>query len=117
MSTNFIIQKLESIEKMLKQQSLLKKEVLTSREAAIYLGLSLSYLYELVSKKTIPAYKPNGGKLYFKRKELYNWMLSKRKASNSEIKEAATQFSAKMGIKSDCKSLDPSQFVPNNGRN
>ena len=87
-----IIKKLESIEKMLTVQTLVKKEVLTSREAAIYLGLSLSYLYELVSQKTISAYKPNGGKLYFKRKELYNWMLSKPKTFNSRLKDAASQF-------------------------
>jgi len=104
---HYIIEKLESIEKMLKEQSLLKKEVLTSREAAIYLGLSLSYLYELVSLKKIPAYKPNGGKLYFKRKELYNWMLSKRKTSKYEMKEAVRQLSLTNGEESDCKSLDP----------
>ena len=89
---HYIIEKLESIEKMLTVQTLVKKEVLTSREAAIYLGLSLSYLYELVSKKTIPAFKPNGGKLYFKRMELYNWMLSKRKSSISRLKEAVSQL-------------------------
>ena len=36
---HYIIEKLESIEKMLTVQTLVKKEVLTSREAAIYLGL------------------------------------------------------------------------------
>ena len=92
-----IIEKLNSIEKMLKEQKLLKKEVLTSREAAIYLGLSLSYLYELVSNKTIPAFKPNGGKLYFKRKELYNWMLSKRKTFKNSLKESASQFAPNNG--------------------
>ena len=94
---HLIIEKLNSIEKMLKEQKLLKKEVLTSREAAIYLGLSLSYLYELVSNKTIPAFKPNNGKLYFKRKELYNWMLSKRKTFKNSLKESASQFASNNG--------------------
>ena len=98
MSTKLIIEKLESIEKMLTVQTLVKKEVLSFKEAAVYVGLSHSYLYHLTSRNKIPAYKPNDGKLFFKRMDLYNWMLSKRKTCSCEIK-------------SDCKSLDPAEAV------
>ena len=37
------------------------KEVLTSSEACMFLGISPSYLYKLTSAKLIPYYKPNGG--------------------------------------------------------
>lgn len=80
-----VLTKLEELKKLIKEQTLLKKEVLTSREAALYLGLSLSYLYRLSSKNIVPAYKPNDGKLYFNRVELVHWMLSKRKVRGSQL--------------------------------
>jgi len=83
-----VLTKLEELKKLIKEQTLLKKEVLTSREAAVYLGLSRSYLYHLSGKYTLGAYKPNGGKLYFKRSALNSWMLSKQKAINSQLKQA-----------------------------
>lgn len=44
-----ILEKLESIERMLIEQSLLKKEVLNFSEAAVYLEVSHSHLYKLTS--------------------------------------------------------------------
>ena len=79
MSNDEIVKRIEGIEKMLSEQTLLKKEVLVSKEAAVYLGLSLGYLYKLSGKNKIPVYKPNDGKLYFRRMDLNRWMLSKKK--------------------------------------
>ena len=67
---------LKRIEKMLLQQTLLNKEVLNTKETAIYMGLSVSYLYELRRTYGLKANRPNNGKLYFKREDVYNWMLS-----------------------------------------
>jgi excisionase family DNA binding protein len=89
MSHDEIVQKIKSIEKMLSEQTLLKKDVLVSKEAAVYLGLSLGYLYKLTGKNKIPVYKPNDGKLYFRRMDLNRWMLSKRKAIYSKSPEAS----------------------------
>jgi len=36
------------------------KEVLTSEEAAKYMGISKSYLYKLTMRQQIPHYKPMG---------------------------------------------------------
>jgi excisionase family DNA binding protein len=94
-----IFQKLESIEKMLTEQNMLKKEVLNFNEAAIYLEVSHSHLYKLTSTGTIPAYKPNGKKLYFNRQELNEWLLSNRQTSLSEIEEQASRFQLKSGRK------------------
>lgn len=97
MSESYIIQKLESIEKKLFEQNMLQKEVLNFNEAAVYLEVSHSHLYKLTSTGTIPAYKPNGKKLYFNRQELNKWLLSNRQTSLSDIEEEVNQFQLKSG--------------------
>lgn len=97
MSTDFIFQKLDRIEKMLTEQNMLQKEVLNFNEAAIYLEVSHSHLYKLTSTGKIPSYKPNGKKLYFRREELTDWLLSNRQASTAEIEEEALTFQLKSG--------------------
>lgn len=51
-----------------------QKEILSVREALIYLDVSESLLYKLTSGRAITFFKPNGGKLYFKRSDLDDWM-------------------------------------------
>jgi len=96
-----VLSELEELKKLVYEQTLLKKEVLSFKEAAFFMELSHSHLYYLIRKNKVPAYKPNDGKLYLKRVELVDWMVSKRRVSKREMK------AMKMGIKSDCKSLDP----------
>lgn len=97
MSTDFIIQKLDRIEKMLTENNLQQKEVLNFNEAAIYLEVSHSHLYKLTSTGKVPAYKPNGKKLYFNRLELNEWLLSNRQRTNGEIDNEAQNFQLKPG--------------------
>lgn len=52
------------------------KEVLTFDEAANYAGFKKSYLYKLTSSGRIPHSKPQGGKIFFNRRELEKWLLS-----------------------------------------
>ncbi len=92
-----ILEKLESIEKMLIEQNLLKKEVLNFTEAAVYLEVSHSHLYKLTSSGAIPAYKPNGKKLYFNRKELETWLLSNKQVSTNEVEQEADEYLMKKG--------------------
>jgi excisionase family DNA binding protein len=92
-----ILEKLTGIEKMLLEQNMLKKDVLNFNEAAIYLEVSHSHLYKLTSTATVPAYKPNGKKLYFNRHELDEWRLSNRQASLAEMQEQTEQFQLKSG--------------------
>jgi len=56
-------------------QNLTLKEVLSFREAVLYLDISASNLYKLTSKRSIKFFKPNKGKLYFRRLDLDKWML------------------------------------------
>lgn len=50
------------------------KTMLTSREAAEFLGITLSMLYKLTSRMEIPHYKPHGKMVYFDKEELEEWM-------------------------------------------
>lgn len=62
-----------------KSISINTKEVLSMDEAVFYTGLSKDYLYHLVSGRRIPFYKSEGGgRTYFRRSELDNWLLAAR---------------------------------------
>mgnify|MGYP000182030760 CR=1 FL=1 len=65
------------------------KSVLNTSEAAIYTGLTESYIYKLTSKQDIPHFKPRGKMIYFNRVELDDWLQQNRIKSNSEIEQAA----------------------------
>ncbi|TWP31333.1 DNA-binding protein [Apibacter muscae] len=76
----------------------LKKEVLTIKEAALYTGYEESYLRKLNSQSTnLPSYScENGNKLFFKRTELDTWMTKRRKNNFIEHqKEVDAYFSRK----------------------
>lgn len=70
-----------------KMQLIAHKEILSFREALIYLDVSESFLYKLTSKRAIEFTKPNGGKLYFKKSNLDNWMMQNESTSKEEIKQ------------------------------
>lgn len=73
------------------------KEVLTSDEAAKYMGVSKSYLYKLTMRQQIPHFKPMGKMCYFNRKELEQWLQSNRVATATEINQHAQAFCMKKG--------------------
>ena len=68
------------------------KEVLSIEECATFTSLSVAHLYRLTSQRTIPFYKPMGGKIYFKKSEIEKWLLQGRQATDSEIKSQATTY-------------------------
>jgi excisionase family DNA binding protein len=68
------------------------KEVLTSDEAAQYMGVSKSHLYKLTCYRKIPHFKPMGKMCYFNRLELEAWLQSNRVATNEEIEEKAMSY-------------------------
>ena len=92
-----ILQKLERIEQMLKEQTMLRREVLSFIETANYLDVSHSHLYKMTSNRTISFYKPNGKKIYFNRKELDAWLLRNRNSSKDEIEQEAANYLMKKG--------------------
>ena len=73
------------------------KPVLTSNEAAAYLGISMSSLYKLTMRREIPHFKPCGKIIYFNREELEAWAQRNRIATNEEIVEKANHYLTKQG--------------------
>ncbi|GAB1858009.1 hypothetical protein MHTCC0001_28460 [Flavobacteriaceae bacterium MHTCC 0001] len=65
----------KSNENLQKMQLIAYKEILSFKEALLYLDVSKQTLYQLTSKKKITFTKPNGGKIYFRKEDLDKWML------------------------------------------
>ncbi len=90
------MEELSLISEMVAQRTLFAtKEVLTSDEAAAYMGVSKSYLYKLTMRQMIPHYKPNGKIVYFNRKELEAWLQSNRVSTAEEISQQAQSYCRK----------------------
>ena len=77
--------------------SLNTKEVLTSDEAASYMGVSKAYLYKLTMGRKIPHYKPMGKMVYFNRQELEQWLQANRVATDVEISQKAQSYCFRKG--------------------
>jgi excisionase family DNA binding protein len=73
------------------------KQTLSIEEAAIYTGLSVSYLYKLTSTQQIPHFKPRGKMNYFDRSELDEWLRQNRVKTTAEIETAASDHLTSVG--------------------
>ena len=88
-----IKQQLNRIETICKKS---EKTVFNMDDAAVYMEISKSYLYRLVSYRKVPFYKGAGGKMtFFKRTDLDDWLLHKRVATTEELEIAAATLSKK----------------------
>lgn len=65
----------------------MEKNILSFREALEYMSVSKSFLYKLTSDRGIRFSKPNGGKIYFRKIDLDNFMLSNEQKSKLEVEE------------------------------
>lgn len=70
----------------------MNRKLLNSREAADYLGISLSYLRKMMMNRVIPMYKPNGKLCYFDPDDLDAYMTSVRISSQAELDAEAYKF-------------------------
>jgi len=69
-----------------------KKVVLTSKEAALYIGVSPRYIYQLIFHRKIPCYKSPTGRCYFNKNELEEWMQSSRVSTDEEIGQKSQEY-------------------------
>lgn len=69
-----------------------ERNLLTTTEAAKYLGLRPSYLYKLMMRRAIPYYKPNGKLCFFAREDLDAWLRRVRVKSQDEIDSGAARY-------------------------
>lgn len=74
------------------------KEVLTSEEAARFMGISRSQLYKLTMRKEVPHFKPAGKYVYFNRTELEQWLQNNRVATVDEARGQADAFCKRGGV-------------------
>ena len=83
MDLKMIEQRLSNIESLM----LTTKDTLTLDEVAYYTGFGKSYLYKLTHQKEIPHYKPTGGKIFFSRAEIDQWLQQNRIAPDYETQD------------------------------
>ena len=82
-----IIHRIETIEHVLFEA----KDVLTVEEAALFLGLSKSFIYKMTHEGAIPFYKPNGKVCFFEKADLLEWMRSTKIPSQEQVAVSAQQ--------------------------
>lgn len=70
------------------------KAVLSIDEAALYCGVSKSYIYKKTMARQIPHFK-KGSKCYFNRRELENWLQENRVLTQTQLDEEAKNYSRK----------------------
>ena len=89
-----IIERLDRIEERLDamQTQNSEKEILDTKAAADYLGISKSHLYKLTHTRRLPCHKPTGKRLYFKRSDLEAYATTGRVCSNEEIEVLARKW-------------------------
>ena len=62
-----------------------ERNLMTTTEAARYLGLKPSYLYKMMMRRAIPYYKPNGKLCFFANTGTDAWLKRVRVKSQDEI--------------------------------
>jgi len=70
---------------------------LNLKQAADFLGLRPSYIYNLVHFGKLVVYKPGGKVLYFKRSDLEEYAFRKRQAADYELQEKANDILNEVG--------------------
>ena len=66
-------------------------QLISTAEAAKFLGIKVSYLHKLMMRRVIPYYKPNGKLCFFDKAELEAWMKNVRVASQAELDPTGTE--------------------------
>ena len=77
----------------------LNKTILSFKEAISFMDVSKSFLYKLTSEGKINLFKPNNGKIYFKKEDLENWMLQNEVKSFNVLEESVNKNLLKIGKK------------------
>lgn len=75
-------------------------QLLTVKEAADFLGITVATIYSKKSRGELPVCKPPGSKrLFFSKKALTEYVLAGRQKSNNEIEAEADSYLKKKGLK------------------
>lgn len=69
-----------------------KKDIMNLQEFCNYTGLAKSTAYKLTSSGKICYYRPNGGKIFFHREDVENWVLNNRSLSIVDREAQASNY-------------------------
>ncbi len=97
MEAALVLQKLEEILQILREERLAVKRVLNLDEAAKFTGMSTSHLYKLTSQRRIPHSKPRGKTIFFNREELEEWLLENKQPLSKDFSRAAADYNLNKG--------------------
>lgn len=90
---SLILEKLERIERLIgstdSSGNHIDKEMLSVEGAAKFMGVSKSRVYKMSFNRDLPIYKPTGGRIYFKRDDLVDYLKHNRLMSKKEIEQEA----------------------------
>lgn len=67
-------------------------QLISTAEAAKFLGIKVSYLHKLMMRRVIPYYKPNGKLCFFDKDELDQWLRRIRIAPQEEVDRQAIAY-------------------------
>lgn len=74
-----------------KKMNTAEKQVLSFNEALELMDVSKSFLYKLTSERNINFFKPNNGKIYFRRSDLEGWMMQNEQKSLPSLVELSNR--------------------------
>lgn len=83
----------ERLDRIEKATLISAKPVLGIEETALFTGFSVRGIYEMTSKKRIPHYK-QGGRVFFKKEELVEWMTERKVKTESQLNSEAETYTA-----------------------
>lgn len=63
------------------------QEFLSSKEAAEFLKIKMSHLYNLTSKKALKFYQPHGKLMYFFKLDLIEWILNNQNKHVNQLNQ------------------------------
>jgi len=98
-----IIEKLESIEKQLKnlrdnQHSTFRPQIMTIEQVANYLSLSKTTIYGYTFRNTIP-YAKRGKRLYFEKSAIDEWLFENSRKTTNDLERIASEYIHKNPIR------------------
>ena len=82
----------EQLDRIEQYAMIAAKSMLNIKEAAIILNMTVEGVRYNVRNNTLPYYKPNINRLYYKKSELEEWMTQNRRKSMEELKSEAEAY-------------------------
>lgn len=69
-----------------------QKEVLTVDDLVLLTGYSKSFWYKASANRTIPHSSPSGGRIFFDRKSIQDWLMSNPIPTSDQIQRQAINY-------------------------